>query len=165
MTSSAKSARESITEMTEFVLPSDGNVLGTAFGGKVMQWIDICAAIAAQRHCRQVVVTASMDELHFHAPIRVGMIASLRARVNAVFHRSLEIGVEVYSENPLTGERVHCCSALLTFAALAENGRSTTVPMPALLAEGPLDEELKEGAKLRREQRLASRKRSRQSQG
>src|SRR5688572_11317024 len=102
MSTQGKSSRESVTEMTEIVLPSDSNALGSAFGGRVMQWIDICAAIAAQRHCRKIVVTASMDDLHFHAPIRVGMIASLVARVNATFGRSIEVGVDVHSENPLT---------------------------------------------------------------
>src|SRR4051812_10356486 len=104
--------------MTEGILPSDGNVLGTAFGGKIMQWIDVCAAIVSQRHTHRIAVTASMDELHFLAPIKVGEVVALRGRVNAAFRRSLEIGVEVHSENPFTGERRHCCSALLTFVAL-----------------------------------------------
>src|SRR5215472_7873307 len=128
-----KASRESVTEMTEIVLPSDGNALGSAFGGRVMQWIDVCAAIAAQRHCRKIVVTASMDELHFHAPIRVGMIAWLRARVEASFAHSLEVSVDVHSENPLTGERRRCCTALLTFAALDDHGRPA--PVPPLLIE------------------------------
>lgn len=152
----AKPGSDSITEMTEIILPSDGNALGTAFGGKVMQWIDICAAIASQRHCRKVVVTASMDELHFLAPIRVGHIASLRARVNAVFRHSLEVGVEVHSENPLTGMRVHCCSALLTFAALDEQHRPTAIP--PLLLESDEDRERQAAAVERRALRLKNRK-------
>lgn len=153
-----KTTRESVTEMTEIILPSDGNSLGSAFGGKVMQWIDICAAIAAQRHCRMAVVTASMDELHFHAPIRVGMIASLHAKVHGVFRRSLEIGVEVHSENPITGERRHCCSAFLTFVALDDAGRPAEVP--PLLAETPEDSARQSEAEVRRAQRLANRRKT-----
>jgi hypothetical protein len=87
----AKSPRESEVVMTQLILPSDANNLNSAFGGKVMEWIDICGAVAAQRHCRQVVVTASMDDLHFHAPIRVGWIALLRSRVLAAFRTYLEL--------------------------------------------------------------------------
>jgi len=158
ITEQAKSASESLTEMTEIVLPSDGNALGTAFGGKVMQWIDVCAAVAAMRHCRKVVVTASMDELHFHAPIRVGEVVHLKGRVNAAFKRSLEIGVEVYSEQPITGERHHTCSALLTFAALDGEGRPTTVP--PLLLETQEERDAQAAASARREQRLQNRKRT-----
>jgi acyl-CoA hydrolase len=153
-----KPSQESITEMTETVLPGDGNVLGSAFGGKVMQWIDICAAIAAQRHCRKIVVTASMDELHFHAPIRVGMIASLRARVQATFAHSLEVAVDVHSENPLTGERRHCCSSLLTYAALDEHGRPA--PVNALVLETDDDRARQKEGEARRAYRLANRTRS-----
>jgi len=153
-----KSSRDSITEMTEIVLPSDGNALGTAFGGRVMQWIDVCAAVSAMRHCRKVVVTASMDELHFHAPIRVGDVVHLKSRVNAVFRHSLELGVEVYSENPVTGERRHTCSALLTFAALDADGKPTTVP--PLEMETQQERDLQAAAAARREHRLANRRRS-----
>jgi len=159
ITEQPKSASESLTEMTEIVLPSDGNALGTAFGGKVMQWIDVCAAVAAMRHCRKVVVTASMDELHFHAPIRVGEVVHLKGRVNAAFKRSLEIGVEVYSEQPITGERHHTCSALLTFAALDGEGRPTTVP--PLLLDTQEERDAQAAAAARREQRLQNRRRTR----
>ncbi|AKU90071.1 acyl-CoA thioesterase [Vulgatibacter incomptus] len=153
-----KRASESVTEMTEIVLPSDGNALGTAFGGRVMQWIDVCAAISSMRHCRKVVVTASMDELHFHAPIKVGEVAHLRSRVNAAFRHSLEVGVEVYSEEPISGERRHTCSALLTFTALDADGRPATVP--PLLAETQEDRDAQKAAADRREKRLANRKRT-----
>jgi acyl-CoA hydrolase len=114
--------------MNEIVLPSHSNALGSAFGGQVLAWIDICAAIAAQRHCQTQVVTASIDEVHFRIPIRVGMVASLRAEVNATFKKSLELGVTVYSEDPLTTERKICCVARLTFAALDDQFRPTLVP-------------------------------------
>lgn len=159
----AKSGAESVTEMTELILPSDGNALGTAFGGKVMQWIDVCAAIAAMRHARKVVVTASMDELHFHAPIRVGEIVHLNARVNGAFRHSLEVGVEVFSEEPISGVRRHTCSALLTFAALDAEGRPS--PVAPLLLETQEDRDLQRAAERRREQRLANRKKSAPTEG
>jgi len=114
--------------MTESVLPGDGNPLGTAFGGKIAQWIDVAAAVACQRHCRRRVVTASMDDLHFLLPIRVGMIVELRAQVNAVFRTSMEAGVRIESEDPLTGERRHVCSAFLTFVAQDEHGHPVELP-------------------------------------
>lgn len=159
MTESGKPKRESTTEMNELVLPSDTNALGTAFGGKVMGWIDICAGMAAMRHARKVMVTASMDELHFHAPIKVGELACLTARVNATFAHSLEVGVEVHSENALTGELRHCCSALLTFTALSPEGRPA--PVPPLLLETEADRAEQEAAALRRQHRLANRRRDR----
>src|SRR3954471_1668060 len=102
-----KSPSESSVIMTEIVLPSDTNALGTIFGGKVMSWIDIAAAIAAGRHARRVVVTASIDALHFKAPVKVGQVVHVQASVNYAARTSMEVGVRVDSENQLTGERVH----------------------------------------------------------
>lgn len=147
-----KSPRESEVTMTQVILPSDANPINAAFGGKVMEWIDICGGIAAQRHCRQVVVTASMDDLHFHAPIRVGWIVNLRARVLAAFTTSMEVGVTVMAENPLDGARNLTTSALLTFVALSSTG--TKVKVPPLLLETEEDRIAFEQAKLRRAQRL-----------
>jgi acyl-CoA hydrolase len=124
----AKSPRNSEVVMTQLILPSDANNLNSAFGGKVMEWIDICGAVAAQRHCRQLVVTASIDDLHFHSPIRVGWIAQLRARVLAAFRTSMEVGVTVHAENPLTGERSLTTSAVMTFVALNKDGGRVMVP-------------------------------------
>src|SRR5579862_7791001 len=87
-------------EMTELVLPGDANSLGTIFGGKVMQWVDIAAAVAAMRHAGMQVVTASIDALHFLTPIRVGEVVVLRAQVNEVFRSSMEVGVRVEAEDP-----------------------------------------------------------------
>src|SRR6516165_3771105 len=123
-----KSPRESEVTMTQMILPSDANPLNAAFGGKVMEWIDICGGIAAQRHCRQVVVTASMDDLHFHAPIRVGWVVTLRARVLAAFRSSMEVGVRVTAENPLVGQHHLTTTALLTFVALNSDGTRAAVP-------------------------------------
>src|SRR5574337_213410 len=97
-----RSPQDSQVQMSQLLLPGGANSLGAAFGGTVTSWIDIAGAIAAQRHCRQIVVTASMDELHFHAPIKVGWTVNLKARVLAAFRTSVEVGVTVFSENPIT---------------------------------------------------------------
>lgn len=123
-----KSPSESAVVMTELVLPSDTNALGTIFGGKIMSWIDIAAAIAAGRHARRVVVTASIDALHFIAPVKLGHVVHIRAMVNYAGRTSMEIGVRVESENPVTGERHHTATAYTTFVALDEHGRPTQVP-------------------------------------
>jgi len=120
--------RESQTEMVEFVLPQDTNVLGNILGGRVMHLVDICAAITANRHSRSIVVTASVDHIDFRNPIRVGELIVLKASVNRAFHTSMEIGVKVYSENPLTGERKHTTSAYLTYVALDASHMPTPVP-------------------------------------
>jgi acyl-CoA hydrolase len=143
--------------MTQMILPPDANPLNAAFGGKVMEWIDICGGIAAQRHCRQVVVTASMDDLHFHAPIRVGWIVTLRARVLAAFHTSMEVGVTVTAEDPFTGARHLTTSALLTFVALAADGSKILVP--PLLLETDDERQAFEQAHVRRNERLARKNR------
>jgi acyl-CoA hydrolase len=148
-----KPARESEVVMTQMILPSDANSVNTAFGGKVMEWIDICGAVAAQRHCRQVVVTASMDDLHFHAPIKVGWTVTLHGRVIATFRTSMEVGVTVVAENPLTGERQLTTSALLTFVALTAQGQR--VPVAPLLLETDDERAAFQEAEERRKERLA----------
>jgi acyl-CoA hydrolase len=148
-----KHPRESEVVMTQMILPSDANNVSTAFGGKVMEWIDICGAVSAQRHCRQVVVTASMDDLHFHAPIRVGWTVTLHARVLATFRTSMEVGVTVTAENPLTGERHLTTSALLTFVALTAEG--TRVPVPPLKLETEEERAAFAEAEQRRAERMA----------
>ncbi len=123
-----KSPAESVAVMTQMILPSDANPLNTAFGGRVLEWIDVCGAIAAGRHCRHAVVTASMDDLHFHAAIRVGWVVTLRARVLATFRSSMEVGIRVTAENPLTGEHHLTTTALVTFVALNPDGSRAEVP-------------------------------------
>lgn len=140
---------------TEHVLPSDTNALGTVFGGVVVSWIDIAAAIAAQRHARRVVVTASVDALDFVAPVREGQIIELRAQVNYAGRTSMEVGVRVDSEDPLTGERAHTATAYLTFVALDEHGAPTLVP--PLLLETEEDRRRCEEAQARRRHRLERR--------
>jgi len=148
-----KSPRESEVVMTQMILPPDANPLNAAFGGRVMEWIDVCGGISAQRHCRQVVVTASMDELHFHAPVRVGWVVTLRARVLAAFHTSMEVGVVVTSENPFSGETRITTSALLTFVAFGADGGKVRVP--PLLLESEEERQAFQEAQARREKRLA----------
>ena len=116
------------TEMTELVLPQDSNMLGNILGGRVMHLIDIAGAIAAHRHCHRQVVTASVDHLDFLNPVRVGDLIILEAQVNRAFRTSLEVGVDVFSEDSAAGLRKHTTSAFLTFVALDETGRPVQVP-------------------------------------
>jgi acyl-CoA hydrolase len=132
-------ASRSHVELTELVMPSHANSHGTAFGGSVMAWIDLAAGMSAMRHARLPVVTASIDQLAFRSPVRIGQIALVRAQVNAVFATSMEVGVEVLTEEPLSGERHLCCEAFLTFVAVGPEGRPMAVS--PLLAEN--DEELR----------------------
>ncbi len=154
---STRTAAATRVEATHVVLPGQANALGTVFGGAVCGWLDLAGAVAAQRHCRKPVVTASMDDIHFHAPIKVGHIAVVRAQVNAVFRTSLEVGVDVFSEDPLTGERHHTTTAYLTFVSLDEAGRP--VPMPPLVCETAEEREREAAAHGRREARLKKRER------
>jgi len=115
-------------EMTQIILPSHTNNHGTVFGGQIAAWCDIAAAVAAQRFCRGPVVTASMDQLHFRRPVKRGMVVILRAQVNQAWNTSMEVGVRVEAEDPMTGEQTHCCCAYLTFVALDSAGQPADVP-------------------------------------
>lgn len=150
-----KSARESLTQMTELVLPQHGNVLGSAFGGTVLAWIDVCGAIAAQRHCNRVAVTAAIDEVTFLAPIRVGDVVVLTARLNAAFRSSMEVEVEVQVEDRQTAHRTRCVDAFMTFVAVGDDRRPS--PVPALIAESAEDKRRAEDATARRARRLEAR--------
>lgn len=120
-----------------------------------MSWIDIAAAICAQRHSNREVVTASIDELHFIAPVYKGWVVNLKASINDVAKTSMEVGVRVDAENPKTGETFHTASAYLTFVALGSTGKPTEVP--GILPEDELDRRRMKEAKARREHRLAVR--------
>ena len=150
----AKLASTSRVEMTQLVLPGYANSFGNAFGGRVMQWIDLAAAMAAMRHTRMPVVTASIDQLVFRAPIRVSQIAILRAQVNAVFGSSLEIEVTVEAEDPRSGERTLCCDAFLTFVAMGADGKPSKAPL--LLTETEDEARRAEEAGVRRAARIAN---------
>lgn len=144
--------------MTELVLPSHTNSLGTVFGGVVMSWIDIAAAIAAQRHARKVVVTASIDDLSFVSSVKLGWIVQLRARVNYTSRTSMEVGVRVDAENPKTGEMHHTASAYLTFVAVDEAMKP--IKVPPLKPQSAEDKRRFEEAIKRRELRLKRRGKS-----
>lgn len=129
---SGKPVSESEVVMTELVLPSHTNSLDSIFGGVIMSWIDICGAIAAQRHSASEVVTASLDDLHFIAPVYKGWVVNLKASVNFVSRTSMEVGVRVDAENPKTGDTFHTASAYLTFVAIGPDGKPRPV-QPLLL--------------------------------
>ncbi len=114
--------------MLEVVLPNDANPLGNILGGKVMHLIDIAGAIAAHRHSQRHVVTASVDSLDFLHPIRVGQIIFLQAHVTRAFHTSMEVEVNVYLEDYISGGRRQTSSAFLTYVAVDETGKPTGVP-------------------------------------
>lgn len=151
----SKSVSSSQVVMTQIVLPSNTNSLDTIFGGTVMSWIDIAAAIAAQRHSNKVVVTASIDRLSFIAPIKKGWIVNLKASVNFASKTSMEVGVRVEAENAITSELFHTASAYLTFVAVDENGRPSAVP--TLIPETETEKRRFSAAQKRRELRLGNR--------
>lgn len=151
-----KRVADSAIVTTELVRPSAGNHLGNVFGGKVLSMIDLAGAMVAMRHCRKVVVTASMDRVDFRHPIKVGSLAITKARLNAVFSTSLETEVEIFAENPVTGEQCKTCSALVTYVALDEKGRPT--PIPPLIRESEGEEERFRRAQERKSMREAERR-------
>ena len=120
--------RESISEMTELVLPNDANPLNALLGGRLMHWIDLAGAMAAHRHSRQYVVTASIDHMDFLVPVRVGDFVILRSSVNHAFHTSMEVGVKAWVEYYRTEENRHISSAYLTFVAVDAAGNRMAVP-------------------------------------
>ena len=147
-----KAVNVSQVTMTEMVLPQHTNALGSVFGGTVMSWVDIAAAICAMRHCGKQVVTASVDALHFLAPIRLGWIVTIQASINYVGGSSCEIGVKITSENPISGETYHTASAYLTFVSLDSHNRPTQ--MPALVLETDEQRRRHASAEIRRANRL-----------
>lgn len=142
--------------MTQLVLPNDTNPLNNLLGGQLMHWIDLVAAIAASRHSQHICVTASVDDLNFLHPIKIGQAVTLMASVNRVFHTSMEVGVKVLSENMLTGEVKHANTAYLTFVALDSNGTPMQVPQITFSTEE--EQRRFDDALHRRELRLARRK-------
>ncbi len=139
--------------MTEIVMPNDTNPHGTVSGGRVMQLIDICGAVAAVRHARRQVVTASFDDVAFVAPVPLGHILLLDGRVTCIGETSMEVRVVVRGENPITAAVRHTTTAYLTFVALDENGTPTEVP--ELVAETDEERALMLEATRRRHARLA----------
>ncbi|MBI5807332.1 MAG: acyl-CoA thioesterase [Ignavibacteriales bacterium] len=117
-----KKVSESIITMTELVLPNYTNQLGNLLGGQLMHWIDICAALSSAKHSQRVCVTASVDRIDFHHPIKLGNVVTLIASVNRAFKTSMEVGVTVFAESHIDGIRIHTNTAYLTFVSVDENG-------------------------------------------
>jgi acyl-CoA hydrolase len=151
-----KCVSQSASEMAEVVLPAQTNALGKLLGGHVMHLVDIVAAMAACRHANSYMVTASVDYIDFRNPVSLGEIVILKAQVNRVFHTSLEVGVEVLSENILTGERKQTTTAYVTFVAIDEHTRLPK-PVPSLLVRSAAERRRWREAAKRREIRLAHR--------
>lgn len=126
--SAPRAPADSAVEATHLVLLPDTNALGTAFGGRIMQWMDIAAGIAAKRHCGGVAVTVAVDDMHFARPIRLGDVVVVRARVNHTGHSSMEVGVRVERETERYNTREHCLSGYFTFVAVNAKGRPRAVP-------------------------------------
>jgi len=142
-----KRPRDSAVESRYLIMPHQANPHGTAFGGVIVAWIDMVAAMTAQRHCGKEVVTAGIDSLVFKEPIRIGDHIVLKASVNYVSRSSMEVGVQVTRENPYSGEQVTATTAYLTFVALDENKRPT--PAPPIVAETEQEIKRYENARLR----------------
>ena len=153
-----KPVRESQSEYSELALPNDANGLGNVLGGKVMHLVDLAGALAAIRHARCPVVTASVDYMNFLHPVRLGQLILLRSSVNRVFRTSMEVGVKVWVEDLMKGERQHTSSAYLTFVAVDREGNR--VPVAPVIPETEEEKRRYREALERREYRLELRKRA-----
>lgn len=151
----SKKISASVVTMTELVLPNHTNQLGKLLGGQLMHWIDICAAISASKHNNRVCVTASVDRIDFHHPIKLGDAVTLIASVNRVFNTSMEVGVKVYAENFKEGKQLHTNTAYLTFVSVDADGK----PVKALEAIPETEDEKRryDEALRRRDNRLSTR--------
>jgi acyl-CoA hydrolase len=153
--------RESRADYAEFCLPNDSNMLGNMLGGHVMHLVDLCGAIAGSRHARGIVVTASVDQMTFLHPVRIGELVRLRSQVNRVFRTSMEVGVKVWVENLHTGDMRHTSSAYVTFVALDKDGNRVT--LPRIIPESEEDHRRYEEAAQRRAYRLSLKERAENS--
>jgi acyl-CoA hydrolase len=154
MTEKRRYVKESHVEMTQLVLPNDTNQLGNLHGGRLMEWIDVAAAIAAQRHSNRICVTIAVDQLVFHEPIHLGEVVTVRAVVNRAFATSMEVGVEVLAENQLTGKRKLTNTAFLTFVAVDDD---RPVKVKQIIPQTAEERRKFKDALLRRKRRLTQR--------
>jgi acyl-CoA hydrolase len=145
----AKTAAASKAVTTKVVLPNDTNTHNNLFGGQLLAWMDVIASIAAHRHCKRVVVTASVNNVSFNHPIAHSSIVTLEAKVSRAFNTSMEIFIDVFVEDFVTGERIKCNEAIYTFVAVDQNGGS--IHVPELIPETEEEIQRYEGA-LRRKQ-------------
>jgi acyl-CoA hydrolase len=158
MSMDPRAPRASFTTMTEYVLPTHANAYGNVFGGQVMAWMDLCAAICAQRHTGSICITAGIDDLSFDQPIKVGQVVRLSAKVTAAFRTSIEIECIVQGEDAMTGSTWPCVSAFLTFVSVDASLKPALAP-PVLL-ETDEERAMAAHAAERRAQRLAKRRTS-----
>jgi acyl-CoA hydrolase len=158
---SPRPVRDSQSEMAEIVLPNDANPLAALLGGRLMHWIDLAGAMAAHRHSRNYVVTASVDHIDFLVPVRVGDLVILRSSVNRVFHSSMEVGVKVYVENYIADTAQHVASAYLTFVAIDGSGKHLKIS--PVIPETEEQQRRYDDAGRRRENRRAEMDRRRKS--
>ena len=147
-----KFAKDSVTIMTEMVLPNDTNTLHNLMGGRLMHWMDIVAAIAAQKHCNRIVVTASADNISFKEPINLGNVVTLRSQVTRAFNSSMEVFIEVTAEDIPASKKIMTHRAFFTFVAVDQNGKP--IEIPQVVPETAEEIELFEGALRRRQLRL-----------
>ena len=147
-----KYARESLVTMTELILPNDTNTLNKLMGGRLLHWMDIVSAIAAQKHSNSIVVTASVDNVSFKKPIDLGDVVTLRAQVTRSFNTSMEVHIEVWAENVPAGEKELSNKAFYTFVAVDKEGKPRRVP--EVEPETAEEKELFESALRRRQLRL-----------
>ena len=152
MAINSKKAKESFTVMNELVLPNDTNTLNNLMGGRLLHWMDIAAAIAAQKHCNRIVVTASVDNVSFQHAIKLGDVVTIEAKVSRAFNTSLEVRLDVWAENIPSGSRLKSNEAYYTFVAVDQSGR--TIPVPELQTETEEEQKLYDGALRRRQLRL-----------
>lgn len=148
----SKYASESLVMMTELVLPNDTNVFGNLMGGRLMYWMDIAAALSAQKHANAPVVTASVDNISFEAPIKLGNAVFIEARVSRAFNSSMEVHLRVWGEDLKERHKYKSNEAYYTFVALNTEGKST--PVPQLIPETEDEKKLFDGAMRRRQLRL-----------
>lgn len=147
-----KTVSASRVRMNELVMPNDTNPLGNLMGGRLMQWMDVCSAISAQRHCNRNVVTVAADSIEFKNAIKLGEVVVIEGEVTRTFTSSMEIAMEVWAENLRTGERRLCTTSFYTFVAVDADGK--TVPVPEIIPETEFEKERYEQAAKRREMRL-----------
>jgi acyl-CoA hydrolase len=147
-----KFPRESFVSMTELVLPNDTNTLNNLMGGRLMHWMDIVSAIAAQRHSNRIVVTASVDNISFRHPIRLGNVVTLKARVTRAFNSSMEVRIDVEAEDVPANKKIDSNSAYFTFVAVDQSG--SPIDVPDIEPENEEDKQMYDGALRRRQLRL-----------
>jgi acyl-CoA hydrolase len=152
MTLTPKRAQDSLIQMTELVLPNDTNTFGNLMGGRLMYWMDIAAALACMKHCSAPVVTASVDNISFENPIRLGNVVHIEAKVSRAFNTSMEVHMKVWGEDPVQQHRYKSNEAFMTFVALDSKGNSRAVP--GIITDTEDEKKLYDGALRRRQLRL-----------